>query len=287
MSSRLNLATFLTLVASVASPAQSPRLGKVDEIKRAEELQGCSPQETRDVSPSGAVSILRGATSKVAARPGDALQLRDTLDVQNTADAAIRIESDQFGRGEFYLAPKLLCWRISHDTIAGERTGHPAVGRYVLTPSRVSSELPLILRVEKGGAIVQWSAGRPLVIEALDKTISLKGTEIAVAIDSTGSRAFLFVKEGSVEIAGTPPVTVTKAQLFRLQRGQPPLLLSQPIPDVEQDVLYHVNTLYRPWWQKPQFLLPASVLVVGGTALGISRSNIGHPSVRTTINFPF
>jgi hypothetical protein len=284
-------------VAPVA-PQPAVSVGRVRDIERLGRLQDCRGSEGSGAGP-GPVRVRRGRGAPASVARGDPVQLDDGLDVDASTDVRLRVESPALGYGTFYLAPRLFCnVRIPNDAAVPPRltaATSDAAYAFGVDPARPRDDRPLEFAIERGAAIIDWNGGpgRPLVVRAAGRRISVPGTRLAVVVDSTGTEALIYVLSGVVVVDAAANARALEGDLYHVARGtRPPQYLGRVTGRGEplvRSVRHHSGTVWRAWWQKPAFYVPTALAVGGAVALGVLRPD-DDPAQRTgtvLITLPF
>jgi hypothetical protein len=179
------------------------------------------------------------------------LRLGDSIIVRRTADARLTIEDTSYGRGDIVLAPQLLCGILGADNTVLLKANS---GVYHLD-ARADT---LVFTVESGGAYFQWGDPRRrchFQIIAAQLTGEVCGTQIVLAVDSSGTRAIIYVREGTVRFRDWPGVVVRAGQVFRLNAGTRPVLADAVQTarwSNQKSIDYHAADI---WVDRPNWLI--------------------------------
>lgn len=274
------------VVPGTALLAQDDRIGQIERI--AEVIGGGAPVKIS--TPSPRVEIGRGVTpSWASAQPDQDVFLQDRIRVARYMDVRLKVQRGN-QRGWLTFVPEPL-------TTSGARVfrvdavAQPAA--YVI-PLDTTNRGDLSVQIQSGALVVDWRSGR-LAVLAAGHTAVIAGTRVAFAMDSTGTAGWMYVDEGTVIFPAQQGLSVGAGQLVRLQVGVP--IAPAPVEPAQASALsnatqYHANTLwaqFRPFWQKPQFLLPAFGAIAGATAFAVSQSASDEGPRRGTvvIRIPF
>jgi hypothetical protein len=203
--------------------------------------------------------------------PIDSAVVSDRIRVRRSTDVRFRVDAQRFGLGTFFLSPELgRCAQSARGLRAVGIEPSTGDGSYELSSrfegagrGRVER---LVLSVENGAATVEWAKGLLSVI-ALGREIRDSGTVFTVIVDSARGRALLYVRDGSVTMAGAAALRAATGRAFVFGRNGPPQLVSLST-DVLSDATYHYSIVWSqrykpgfPYWR-----------VVGGTALGATAA---------------
>jgi hypothetical protein len=240
--------------------AQTQRVGYVDEVTGLASDGACTSWRGSGAARDSIAIVREGR--EWPAWPKDSAVLLDRFRVGRFSDLRFRVDQPRFGAGTFYFTPEL--GRCAGIRGIESPTGH---GSYRLSSRReMVRGQPmerLVLSVDNGGAIVEWTSGRLSVI-ALGREIRDSGTVFAVVVDSAAGRALLYVSEGLVSIAGAQAVRAAAGRAFAFGRTGSP----EPFTPSEQlvgDATYQSRVVWTqvargsgfPW---------RTVGVVGGSA---------------------
>jgi len=278
------IAWSLSTVAPKDARAQSQRIGFLDGV-RGVALQADCNRDYALKSPRGSIRLVR-RNVELPVTPVDTAVVEDRLRVRRYTDLRFRVDARRFGAGTFFLSPEFgRCTQaatglraVGVELIVGE-------GSYELT-SR-TERLPrgqverLVLSIENGAATVEWAHGLLSVI-ALGREIRDSGTVFTVLVDSARNRALLYVRAGTVTMAGATAMRATEGRAFVFGRTGPP----QPVAlstAVLSDVTYHYSTVWAQRY-KPGF---PKWRVLGGTALGGAAAYVIWRSTRPSTSGPF
>ena len=254
--------------------AQSARIGYLDEVRGVDPKGDCG----RDYAlkgQRGSIALLRGAT-ELTAFPTDSAVVADRLRIRAHTDLRFRVDAQRFGSGNFFLTPELgRCMQAASALRAVGLDAATGDGSYQLASRTERSGRNqverLVLSVENGAATVEWVKGNLSVI-ALGREIRDSGTVFTVLVDSARGRALLYVRDGTVAIAGATAQTASAGRAFTFGRTGPlqPVALST---DVLSDVTYHYSTVwgqgYKPGF--PYWRVIGGSAVVGGAAVVIAH----------------
>jgi len=240
--------------------AQTQRVGYIDEVTGLASNGACTSWHVSGVARDSIAIVRQGRESP--AWPRDSAILLDRLRVGRFSDLRFRVDQPRFGAGTFYFTPEL--GRCAGIRGIESPTGH---GSYRLSSRReMVRGQPmerLVLSVDNGGAIVEWTSGRLSVI-ALGREIRDSGTVFAVVVDSAAGRALLYVSEGLVSIAGAQAVRATAGRAFAFGRTGTP----EPVTPSQQlvgDATYQSRVVWTQAARRSGFPW-RTVGVVGGSA---------------------
>lgn len=249
---------------------QTRPVGALTETRPVGALQRC-PAPDGGAGGEGDVQIRRAAGWTTARIPGT-VQLDDVLGVHPKVDARLRVAFGRQGSGILYLTPSLICHpRLQADSVIRDirlRPGERAVYEVFTDTFRVDgrrAEL-LAVAVERGALIVEWNrAGAPLFILAAGDTAVIKGTTVAVVVDSTSNEGLFYLETGSAELRGLPGDTVSPGQVLHLRRGRVPVELG---PGVATRLRESVHDHSRTGWRTPIRARNVALLGLGGATAG-------------------
>ena len=250
----------LICTASVEAQAQSQRVGYIDEVTGIKSVGACASGHASAASRDSIAIVRQGRES--LAWPKDTAILLDRIRVGRFSDVRFHVDQPRFGAGTFYFTPEL-------GRCAGIRGIESATGRgsYRISSQReIVSGRPvdrLILSIDNGGAVVEWTTGRLSVI-ALGREIRDSGTVFAVMVDSAADRALLYVQEGLVSIAGAQAVRATSGRAFSFSRTGS-IDPAAPTDQLVTDATYQSKAVWTQT-QPPSGFPWRTVGVVGGGA---------------------
>ena len=243
--------------------SQSPRVGFVDAVTGLASSDTCATWRPGVASRDSIAIVRQGRESPVW--PRDSAILLDRLRVGRYSDVRFHVDQARFGAGTFFFTPDLgRCAGIRGIQSTTGRGSYRISSRKDVVRGRPVDRL--VLSIDNGAAIVEWSSG-PLSVIALGREILDTGTVFAVIVDSAAGRAFLYVHEGLVGVAGAPAVRATAGRAFAFGRtGQ-----FDPVTPSSQlvgDVTYQSRVV---WTQPPNVPVHGgfpwrTVGVVGGSA---------------------
>ena len=283
MRRRLEVLRGLALAALIQSAlsAQAP-VGSIDQV--AERVGGGQPRKISNASES--VQIRRGGTETwILAGPKMGLVETDRLRVRRYVNALVKVERPT-QRGTLTFLSEVL-------TSGGGRVFHvPGIpveqSEYLI--GEIAGPQELAVRIERGALIVHWSTGL-LTVYAAGIPAAITGTRVGFAMDSTGDEGLMFLEEGIVTFPSSPGVRVSQGEVVRLRRGFPPEVF-RPSPteanEYRQGMRYNEKlwSRFKPFWQKPAFLLPAAAVVGAVTVVGAtSGGGTNQGTVVGTIPF--
>jgi ferric-dicitrate binding protein FerR (iron transport regulator) len=199
-----------------------------------------------------------------------------------------------YGRGAFYLTPTLLCRQRGFGKILSDTSdtgaydvsveaGSPAVGPGAGRPNL------LVLTVETGAALIQWTSAdtaRPLKVYAPGGPVLVKGTELAIIVDSARKASLVYVREGVVRLERHPDVRLQPGQVFRIGETEPPADVSDETlrSEFEREFTFHSSTVWKasrlPLWKRKSFYAVAGAAVVGGVVVWRNNNGDGKPAPR-------
>lgn len=254
----------LTIVAGalvsarvVGAAAQSARVGHIDEVAGIASSGTCASWRPSGVTRDSIAIVRQGR--EWPAWPQDTAILLDRVRVGRFSDVRFRVDQSRFGSGTFYFTPEL-------GRCAGIRGIESATGR---GSYRISSQREtvrgrpverLILSIDNGGAIVEWTSGL-LSVFALGREIRDSGTVFAVIVDSAAGRALLYVRDGLVTVAGAQAAGAGSAFSFGRAGSLAPVT---PSEQLLADATYQSKVV---WTARPRSGFPwRAVGVVGGSA---------------------
>jgi hypothetical protein len=278
------LAWSLPTFAPGLAYAQSPRVGFLDGVRGVVSETDCGRDYALKAS-RGAIRLVR-RNVELPVTPVDSAVVADRLRVGRQTDLRFRVDAQRFGVGTFFLSPEFgRCTQAANGLRAVGIELGSGEGSYELSSrterSRGGQLERLVLSIENGAATVEWAKGALSVI-ALGREIRDSGTVFTVLVDSARNRALLYVRDGSVTMAGAAAMRATEGRAFVFGRTGPP----QPVTlstDVLSDITYHSRTVWVqrykpgfPYWR-----------VLGGTALGGSAAYIIWRQTRPSKSGPF
>lgn len=242
----------LAALASMAATAEAQR--PVGELTRVSGLKDCVPVNSARRAPGDAVRVTRGQAAFVDLEPIALVNLLDQIQVKRRMDArVVATGREGFGRGTITFAPELgTCTAYAGEfQRRGRQLGGTRPGVYTLT-SRVErvggrDTTRLVIALEYGGVVVDWQGGLVSIV-ALGREIQFRGTRVAVAIDSTGTDAFVMVREGSVVLLGFPGVaarTVNAGRVARFSRTSTAVVETPITDDLVSNERYHAETVFE------------------------------------------
>jgi hypothetical protein len=212
------------LAALACTTVVAESQGRVGDLTRVVRLEDCTPRDTVRKAPGDAVRVTRGQGNAVSLKPVALVSLLDQVQVKRRVDArVVATGTEGFGRGTITFAPELgTCTAFAGEfQRRGRRLGGSQEGVYTLTSrtERVGTRdsTRLLIALDYGGVIVDWKGGLVSIV-ALGREIQLRGTRVAVAIDSASSEAFVMVREGSVLLVGVPGVAARAVNAGRVAR---------------------------------------------------------------------
>ena len=271
----LFVSALLSLVSSSTRLTAQVPLGTIQEIRPIRQVVCPDSAVVGDLF----VSLQRsGVTEPLGASLPKPLNLNDVLVVGRGNDAKLHIESAEYGKGEMIFAPLLPCpgwagWREWRAVAAVTRD----VGLYRLQPvpiAGVSGRNGLALRIDRGGAYIQWdqSLQRPLRIYGGNGPyMQTIGTEFVVAVDSLRG-TLLYVKSGSIGFQGSTLVA-TAGQVYAVLPGGPRQITSLSQSQMSQlmnDAVYHGNEVWQGTPREPGALEQASRGPSWGRVVGVT-----------------
>jgi hypothetical protein len=286
---RATTALLLLLLAFWAAPeALAGQAGEVGEIESIVEVSGRKPRPiTR--TPSG-VQLRAGQTGALAdALPGARIGAGGILQVQQNRDVRVRMVRPTH-RGSLTALPEL----TDPNGISVFRA--TPVGRGIrqgvlAVPSAQPRADEILLKVEQGALLVDWTRGR-LVVEAAGTRTVVRGTRVAFAVDTIGDNGILFVESGEVEFPDHPGMRAPVGSLIQFRRGLPPALLppGAVVPgEVSEAFRYHNqvvwNRLRRPLIRDRRFLFALGAVAVA-TAGYVAFGGSGDPTRDGTVTIP-
>jgi hypothetical protein len=275
------------LLAPGLASAQQLKVGRIDRI--AEVRGGLEPVHL--VTPSDRAEIGRGAQDawSFARRDQDVFR-DDRLRVRRYIDVRVRVETPT-QRGQLTFAPEVL---LRDGSRVFELASTASPSEYVM-PEDTTAQGELAVLIRSGALLVDWDAGR-LVVIAAGHSALVVGTRAAFVMDSTGNDGWLYVDEGTITFPGAPGMAVGPGQLVRLQAGVPISGVSNPGPGqanaYQNATRYHANQVwarFTPFWQKPQFVIPAlsGIAVLAGVIATQTGDDGGPLSGTVVIRIPF
>jgi hypothetical protein len=246
---RVTCALILIAVVPSAALGQGSVIGQIQRIRNTGGQQSCRPQAPLP----GSVRLVRARTPRDLREvpPPEPLQLNDSVRVGGDFDARITINDTTFGVGEIVLAPRLFCAVIGADLRRGLASD---TGIYSLSRRGDS----LRFAVHRGGAYITWTDRRRLcrlqVIAADPRNpLTVCGTTLIVAVDSSGRRGVMHLVEGSVRLGA---LAVQAGDVVTLGVGEPPTILPRAQSTALIDrrhVDFHSNVV---WQGGPEFPPP-------------------------------
>jgi hypothetical protein len=263
------VAAAVTHVASAQDPAGS--------VKRIAEV-GAGAEEHEIKSGTPLVRIRRNSGGRwTNAGPRTPIFELDSMVLQRYVDVQVEMKGDAY-QGvltflpELIVKDKVIVYRpeISTDTALYSVTGAP--------------DVHVGVDIVRGALVVQWDEGR-LEILAAGHRIAVHGTRLAVAVDSTGNNAYVFLESGAIVFPDSPGTTVAEGDVINLQRGLPPVRAEAPsVPrsQLSRAVDFNHRQIWsagRPFFLKPWFYVPVG-LVAGGI---IASEVIGGGDRRGTV----
>jgi hypothetical protein len=276
----------MLLLATAAEPgsAQS-QIGRIDRM--AEVRRAGNPVKIQTPSPN--VQIGRGGDAWSLAQPNQELLERDQLRVARFFDVRIQVRRPTH-RGSLIFTPEILSENLARVFQVDQV---PARAEYDI-PGDTAGSGELAVRIRSGALVIDWDAGRLVVIAAGHPAVVV-GTRAAFVMDSAGTAGWLYVDEGTISLPAAN-VTVNAGQLVRLQLGLPPIVTAVQAaqqPPYQDATRYHAQQVwsrFTPFWAKPSFFIPAIGLVAGGAVFAATQAggdDGGRPRGTVIIRIPF
>lgn len=164
-------------------------------------------------------------------------------------------------------------------------------GAYMIQRDTISELGGMELVVRQGVLVVEHVRGRLTAVAAGIRT-QIFGTTVLIRVDETEEAGLLYLRDGRIGFDEWPDlqniVADADGRIFRLTRGQPPVevtLAAAARRRWEEELEYNSRGVWRstPFWQKPQFLIPAAVAVGLGVGAAILLSGDGRESATGTV----
>jgi len=217
--------------------------------------------------PQPALRIIRGnaaisVTALQVENANVAVQMSDSMVISGSSDARLLVRSD-YGRGLFVLTPDFgRCSTWDRDVYLGGSLDTATHASYKVGTHRdsVTGKDGLELSIGLGAVAVEWSKGL-LYVYALTKHIRVTGTEFVVRVDSSFSKAFIYVKNGSVEFEENRGLVGTEQQMLMwTPDGVPQRVFPSP-SGLQEDYFFHASEV---WKGNPH--------VIRNTAIGVGAA---------------
>jgi hypothetical protein len=163
---------------------------------------------------------------------------------------------------------------IESRIVLGSRT-LGAQGAYEISENTVDDIGGIELVVRQGVMVVEHVRGRLTTVASGVRT-RIFGTTVMVSVAEDGSEAHFYLPEGSIGFTEWADLARLEAgadgRAWRLRPGERPeeLVISPQMRQRWRDeIQYNALDVWRstPFWQRPQFYVPAGIVVIGGAVL--------------------
>jgi hypothetical protein len=252
----------------------------VGALRDVRGLKGCVPTNTSRRAPGDAVRVSRSPSGFVELQPVASVNLTDQIRVKRLVDAKVLSDgSEGFGRGTIVFAPDLgTCTGYAGEfQRRGRQLGGTQPGSYTITSraERVANRdtTRLVIGLEYGGVVVDWQGGLMSIV-ALGREIQLRGTRVAVVVDSAGTEAFVMVRVGSVfltGIGGAAGRTINAGRVARFSRASAQVVETAINEDLVSNERYHAESVFEAPMQAAGFSFAkafTTAIVIGGVGYG-------------------
>lgn len=148
-------------------------------------------------------------------------------------------------------------------------------GAYTIQENTIDEIGGLELVVRQGVMVVEHVRGRLTTVAAGVRT-RIFGTTVMVSVNEDGDEAHFYLPEGTIGFLQWADLARLEAgaegRAWRLREGERPeeLVISAQMRQRWRDeIRYNADRVWdsTPFWQRPQFYVPAGLVVVGGAIL--------------------
>jgi hypothetical protein len=171
-----------------------------------------------------------------------------------------------------------------------------AQGAYTVQENTVDDIGGLELVVRQGVMVVEHVRGRLTTVAAGVRT-RIFGTTVLLSVNEDGNEAHFYLPEGSVGFTQWTDLAFVEAgangRAWRLREGERPeeLLITAQMRDRWRDeVRYNSTQVWQttptPFWQKPQFYVPAALVVAGTAVLVLTSGGSDRVRGQVVATFP-
>lgn len=195
----------------------------------------------------------------------------------------------QMGR-EVFLDIGLFDSDLESRVILGTRSLNDR-GAYLIQRDTIGQLGGMEVVVRQGVMVVEHVRGRLTAVAAGIRT-QIFGTTVLIRVDETEEAGLLYLREGRIGFTEWPDLQNIEAdrsgRIFRLTQGEPPVevtLAADARRRWEEELEYNARSVWRstPFWQRPEFLIPAAVAVGAGIGAAIFLSGGGRETARGTV----
>ena len=281
----------LALSSSSVLPAQT--VAALSEVRGLTSGDACTALPTPGLR--SALTRMRGRDTSLT-WPTDSVIARDGLRIQPRTDVRVVVAA-RLGAGTIYLTPDLGTCPASRAALRERGLPTPqGAASYRFDREVISGGGErLILTVDHGSTIVEWSRGQ-LIVYAGARRLEVKGTRFVVVVDRNTATAAVFVLEGIVAMVGQQALTANPGQTIVFRPGGA-ALVNSPGAAFVQDIEHKSRTV---WGGAPREVAirrgPSRLpwIIGGAVALGVGIAVWPDPSpairripARISIRIPF
>lgn len=183
---------------------------------------------------------------------------------------------------------------IESRVVLGTRTLSTA-GAYTIRHDAIDELGGIELVVRQGVLVVEHVRGRLTTVAAGVRT-RIFGTTVMISADEDGTEAHFYLPEGRIGFVEWDDLSMLEAgetgRAWRLREGERPeevIITAQMRQRWSDEVRYNTRQVWQtrpPFWQRPEFYVPAAVLVVGGAILLITSGGSDDARGYVIASFP-
>ena len=279
----------VTVSGAWSLPAQTVTVAALTEVRGLTTGDACQALPTPGLR--SALSRSRGRDT-AATWPTDSVLARDGLTIQPRTDVRV-VVARRLGTGTIYLTPDLGTCPSSQAALRERGLPTPrGAASYRFDRETVSGGERMVLTVDHGSTIVEWSRGQ-LIVYAGARRLEVKGTRFVVIVDRNTNVAAVYVLEGIVGMVGQQGLTANAGQTIVMRPGGA-ALVNSPGAAFVNDIQHKSRTVWGAGPRAGGFASRLPWMIGGAVAVGVGlavlperNSASGRIPARISVRIPF